>query len=462
MKQILLSALGVAALTAALWADPPARVGRLSLIDGAVSFSQAAGEAWQTATLNYPVTTGNQLSTAAGGKAEVQIGSAAVRLASDTGVTVEALDDQSVQIRLDKGVISVSLRKMGRDQTFQVDTQTAGISLAGPGRYRIDQVQSGEAKVITRSGDAAVTGGQASFHVYSGQSADIPASGPEENRIASVPAPDSWDSWVASRDSRMSGLASTRYVSSEMDGVQDLDEYGNWSVAAGYGPIWIPQAVPVGWAPYAFGHWVWIEPWGWTWVDDEPWGFAPFHYGRWVLYTGVWCWVPGPIVVRPVYAPALVRWVGPTPLRGTPPGQGHVTWVPLQPRQVFRPPYQASISYQRAVNGTVAYPPRVATGPRPVPWYPNGRPGYMNGTLPRPLPPDAGHRSGYMTRAPAPVQPSQPWQTGRPFYEPPRGQRWVEQPRQPAYVGPEGDHARQWPPSFSGDQEPWLLKRSGR
>jgi hypothetical protein len=25
-----------------------------------------------------------------------------------------------------------------------------------------------------------------------------------------------------------------------------------------------------------------MSPWGWTWVDNAPWGFAPFHYGRWV------------------------------------------------------------------------------------------------------------------------------------------------------------------------------------
>src|SRR5256885_3839541 len=43
-----------------------------------------------------------------------------------------------------------------------------------------------------------------------------------------------------------------------------------------------------------------------SWVDDAPWGFAPFHYGRWTIVGGSWGWVPGPIRVRPWYAPALV------------------------------------------------------------------------------------------------------------------------------------------------------------
>src|SRR5664279_5923051 len=71
-----------------------------------------------------------------------------------------------------------------------------------------------------------------------------------------------------------------------------------------YGNVWMPTSVQSGWAPYHNGHWVWVAPWGWTWVDDAPWGYAPFHYGRWVSLRGNWGWVPGPINYQPVYAPA--------------------------------------------------------------------------------------------------------------------------------------------------------------
>jgi len=112
--------------------------------------------------------------------------------------------------------------------------------------------------------------------------------------------------------------------------------------------VWTPT-VAVGWAPYRFGHWVWVEPWGWTWVGDEPWGFAPYHYGRWAFVGAAWCWVPGPVVVRPVYAPALVAFVG----GGFGIGVGvGVAWFPLAPREVFVPWYRTSFGYVRNVNIT--------------------------------------------------------------------------------------------------------------
>ena len=122
-----------------------------------------------------------------------------------------------------------------------------------------------------------------------------------------------------------------------------------------YGPVWVPTGVAVGWAPYRFGHWVWIAPWGWTWVEDEPWGFAPFHYGRWVSVGGVWGWVPGPVAVRPVYAPALVAWVGGTPgfsFSVSIGAGGGIGWFPLGPREVFVPGYRVSDAYVTRVNVT--------------------------------------------------------------------------------------------------------------
>jgi len=120
----------------------------------------------------------------------------------------------------------------------------------------------------------------------------------------------------------------------------------------GYGDVWYPN-VPAGWAPYTQGRWVWVEPWGWgTWLDDALWGFAPSHYGRWALVGDRWCWVPGIFVPSPVYAPALVGFLGG-------PGDGQsvsgavgpqVGWFPLAPGEVYWPSYAADPSYVRALN----------------------------------------------------------------------------------------------------------------
>jgi len=113
--------------------------------------------------------------------------------------------------------------------------------------------------------------------------------------------------------------------------------------------VWTPAGIAPGWAPYRFGHWVWIDPWGWTWVEDEPWGFAPFHYGRWAYLEGGWCWAPGPIAVRPVYAPAFVAFVGGGAFAV---GVAPVAWFPLAPREVYVPWYRTSPRYVNNVNIT--------------------------------------------------------------------------------------------------------------
>ena len=91
---------------------------------------------------------------------------------------------------------------------------------------------------------------------------------------------------------------------------ETLDRHGSWRTVDSYGSIWVPRTVASGWTPYSTGRWIWDPSYGWTWLDDAPWGWAPYHYGRWVNASGVWGWAPGPIVTRPVYAPALVVFLG--------------------------------------------------------------------------------------------------------------------------------------------------------
>ena len=121
---------------------------------------------------------------------------------------------------------------------------------------------------------------------------------------------DDWDRWNYARSEDLLDSTSRRYVSPDVYGVDDLDHYGAWRVVPTYGSVWIPEGVPSDWAPYTTGTWVWDPAYGWTWVDNAPWGWAPYHYGRWVFVNGYWGWAPGPVVVRPAYAPALVAFFG--------------------------------------------------------------------------------------------------------------------------------------------------------
>ena len=87
-------------------------------------------------------------------------------------------------------------------------------------------------------------------------------------------------------------------------------------------------------------------------LTTAPWGFAPFHYGRWATFGGRWCWVPGPRSHRPVYAPALVAWVGGAPVGASAAfgGGAGVAWFPLGPREVYVPAYPVSQTYVRNIN----------------------------------------------------------------------------------------------------------------
>jgi len=143
-----------------------------------------------------------------------------------------------------------------------------------------------------------------------------------------------------------------------------LDEYGSWRSAANYGTVWYPRSVPVGWTPYRDGYWSWVEPWGWNWIDSEPWGFAPFHYGRWASIDGLWAWAPGDFVAAPVYAPALVSFLGdPAAIVTSALAGAAVGWFPLGPGEAYWPWYSNDPGYIRAVNtGIVSDPRSLATG----------------------------------------------------------------------------------------------------
>ncbi|HTC42037.1 MAG TPA: DUF6600 domain-containing protein [Candidatus Acidoferrales bacterium] len=344
--------------------DPPSRVARLSFTDGQVSFSPAGTDDWVGAELNRPMTTGDKLWTDANSRAELHVGSASIRLSDQTGFSFLNLDDHMMQIRLTEGTISLRVRRMTQEEAVEVDTPNLALSILGPGRYRINVNEAGDTTIINvRDGDGDVTGGGSSYTVHPGQQGIFTGTDTVNADIEPLPDADSFDSWCDERDLREDHSVAKRYVSDDVIGYEDLDDYGGWRPVPNYGSVWFPHVSVVGWAPYRFGHWVWISPWGWTWVDDAAWGFAPFHYGRWVFVGGAWGWVPCPppvvavAYVRPVYAPALVAWVGgPHFVAGVGFAAGgfaagvNVGWFPLGPREVFVPSYPVSRVYVNNVN----------------------------------------------------------------------------------------------------------------
>lgn len=330
--------------------DPPNRVARLGYIDGEVTIAPAGTEEWAEAALNRPLTSGDRLWVEDKGRAELQIGSAAVFLDGDTGFGFIELDDGVLQASLTEGAATVRVRRLAEGETVQIETPHATVVLKRVGEYHLEVDKSADRTIVkTRNGEAEVSGGNQRFTVRDNERGIFAGLETLSGRIEPLGSRTAFESWANDRDARNERSKSAQYVSRDVVGYEDLDDNGEWISEPEYGYVWRPTYVSSGWAPYRYGRWVYVSPWGWSWIDDARWGYAPFHYGRWAYLRSRWCWVPGPRHLRPVYAPALVGWVG-GPAVGLSVSFGNVGWYPLGPRDVFYPGYRHTPRYIRYVN----------------------------------------------------------------------------------------------------------------
>ena len=334
--------------------DPPGRVARLSEINGQVWLYNPDNNEWVAASRNRPLTSGDRVATDPGARAELQVGSSTLRIDGSTELEVVQLDDDHVALQLHDGSAIAHVRDFAGAGQLTLSTAEGRFIALSTGTYRFDRA-NGRSNLTVYAGQARYDGQNSALPVNAGQRAEfwIDSGGVAQYSLLG-PVNDAFAAWSGDRDRRVVGNIGQRYVSAEMTGAAELDAYGRWEPNPDYGSVWIPTAVAADWAPYSHGHWAWVRPWGWTWVDDAPWGFAPFHYGRWVYLRNNWCWTPGTRVARPVYAPALVAWVG-SPRANvsiTIGGGPAVGWLPLAPREVYVPSYRVSPRYVQNVNIT--------------------------------------------------------------------------------------------------------------
>jgi Family of unknown function (DUF6600) len=305
---------------------------RLSFIDGDVSFWRSGAEDWTEARVNIALAAGDELYTDEGANLELQVGARSfVRAGETTQLGLTSLEPDFLQLRVTTGHVSLDLRSLKAGQTFELDTPNAAFSVEHSGYYRVEV--EGDVTTFTSR-----RGGRARVIPASGEPTEVAASeqvvviGTDAPQIESYAAPelDAWDRWNYARTDDQLDAVSARYVPPAVYGAYDLDHYGDWRVLPTYGAVWVPRRVAVGWAPYSTGRWIFDPFYGWTWVDDAPWGWAPYHYGRWVHVSGFWGWCPGPVVVRPLYAPALVAFYGGGGISvGVTIGRPHLGWVAL-------------------------------------------------------------------------------------------------------------------------------------
>ena len=332
--------------------DPPARVGRIAYLAGPVSFAPAGVADWAQAPLNRPLVAGDRLWTDAAGRDEVQFGSALARMDAGTLLTVLAADERTTQLQVSQGRIDLRVRALAPGETVEVDTPNLAFVARQPGDYRLTVAPDGGTTDVTvLRGAADAYGDGTALALNPGQGYRFGGQDLNGYTPFAPPPPDDFDRWALGRDARYERAVAHRYVPQGVVGAEDLDDYGTWRDVPDYGTVWVPDRAPRNWAPYHTGHWSWIDPWGWTWIDDQPYGYAVSHYGRWIRTPDTWAWVPAPVQARPVYAPALVAFVGTALAIGSWNGPG-VGWFPLAPHEPYRPPYHASPTYITNVNVT--------------------------------------------------------------------------------------------------------------
>ncbi len=324
-------------------ADEPGRaVARLGILNGDASIKRGDSNDWQAAAINAPLMSGDQISVAAGARAEIEIDSSHfLRIGSDTELRLADLENGHYQVQVAHGTITW---RVLRDSQAQADISTPLVDVH-PGALstvRIEVSPDGTSHITVRKGEAEVSTQKGSEKLSENSTMDIRGSmnDPEFQVVAAAPR-DEFDGWSDQRDTYLLRAQSQRYVTKDVQGVEDLDAYGHWVWDPAYGWVWSPT-VASNWAPYQNGQWVWEDYYGWTWVDYAPWGWAPFHYGYWYSRGALgWAWYPGPRIGHVWWRPAMVGFFGWGGGIGVSVGFGfgNVGWIPLAPHEVFHPWY---------------------------------------------------------------------------------------------------------------------------
>jgi hypothetical protein len=331
--------------------DPPALAARISFVEGNVSLQPNGQGDWGAAARNRPTTVGDKIWADKDSRAELQAGQASIHMGSMTALSFLNLDENVMQVRVAEGVINFRVRELREGDLYEIDTPNQAFTVKQAGAFRVEVSEDGEGTRVTAiRGEGEITAGGKTYEVHAGEMAELTGADNPEVQTGQAAPPDGLDRWSAERDLREDNSVSAKYVSRDVPGYDDLDDNGTWNEEPDYGHVWYPSTVAVDWAPYSYGYWNWVGPWGWTWVGYEPWGYAPFHYGRWAYIHNRWGWCPGAYYARPIYGPAFVGFFGGHNWGVSVGFGGGVGWFPLGFGEPFHPWFHCGRGFAERIN----------------------------------------------------------------------------------------------------------------
>jgi hypothetical protein len=248
-------------------------VPRLQYLVGEVSVQPHGTGEWVQGSVIHPLTNADNVWADESSRAELNLGSSRMRIDSETSLTLTNVNDMSVQVELHQGVLNVHIRRLGNNETYEVRTPNLGFTVTKPGDYRIDVAPNEDSTIVTvRQGEGQATGHGTTVTIHAGEQTKFGA-GSLKPELSEAPRQDGFDKWCQVRDQRLDQAVSARYVSRNVVGDSDVDDYREWRASQDYGLVWVPTAVAPGWALY-----------GNTYLIFNSWGLTPFPYGRWVYY----------------------------------------------------------------------------------------------------------------------------------------------------------------------------------
>jgi hypothetical protein len=289
---LMLLALAASGLARGEAPDPPERIAQLSYVEGELTY-QAADEVASSALPDRPLAPGDRLATASDGRAELTLGTAAIRLDERSALEIIDLDADLVRVELAAGTASLYLRELLDGETIEIVTPNATLAFLAPGEYRVDVPDDGVTDLAVRAGAVDVMTAGGPIRVADGQRVRLEGSQALASLVTPRPA-DAFDDWVLEREVQVADAEPPPGAPTEEAYAEEtLDDYGEWTDDPGYGRVWMPSYAYGGYNPYGYGYWHQVG-FSYTWIDPMPWSAYTFHHGRWAYldHHNRWCWVP--------------------------------------------------------------------------------------------------------------------------------------------------------------------------
>jgi hypothetical protein len=262
-----------------------------------------AGEGPERAILNTPIVEGASLLTGSDGLAEVEFeNQSALRLTENSQIKFSQLlmNDAGAkvnQIQVIKGLVYLDAASKG-DDVYRLTVNGTSLLVRRDTAVRLDAAPD-KVQVTVFKGDVQLENQPQPVSIRKNETLNLDPKDASAYTIAKGTEPERFDKWNKEREEYGKSYAQNQGYGgpSHAYGLQDLNYYGSFFFANGYGYVWQPFGFAnamTSWDPYSNGAWVSYPGAGYMWASSYPWGWLPYHYGSWAYLNGAgWAWVPG-------------------------------------------------------------------------------------------------------------------------------------------------------------------------